>query len=468
MNTRESDFWNERSGPRIAPEFFGDIVATAADMALVVAESGRIISVTTNPLNSGLGRIEHWEGRDVREFLAPDSVQKVENQLVAVLRNLANRPDAIEVNHQDGAYWDFPVRYTLHPTGRDGRVLMLGRDMRPLAELQQRLVKAQLALEKDYENQRQHETRYRVLMAQVADAVVMVDAGTGRITDINPPAARALNGTTQSLVGTAFTQCFEGRRRAEFIDALSAASSRGAAIPEKATLRDGGGAVSIRAHLFRNGGERTLLCRIEAPELAPSNGDETAEQAVAVLAATQDGLVCTSRTGAIEQVNDAFLAMVGAGTPSQVEDRDFADFLVRGTIDMKVLTDRDRPRIFATRLRAESGMDLPVEITVADLPDGGHGFLLRDAAGGSGLRANSNEALLPDSGSQTQATGLVGSVPLRDIVASMTDVIEKQCIEAAIDLTNNNRVAAAEMLGLSRQSLYVKLRKYDLLTRDDG
>ena len=31
------------------------------------------------------------------------------------------------------------------------------------------------------------------------------------------------------------------------------------------------------------------------------------------------------------------------------------------------------------------------------------------------------------------------------------------CIETAVELTRNNRVAAAEMLGLSRQSLYVKL-----------
>ena len=42
------------------------------------------------------------------------------------------------------------------------------------------------------------------------------------------------------------------------------------------------------------------------------------------------------------------------------------------------------------------------------------------------------------------------------------------CIGAAVDLTSNNRVAAADMLGLSRQSLYVKLRKYDLLKRDVG
>jgi DNA-binding NtrC family response regulator len=39
---------------------------------------------------------------------------------------------------------------------------------------------------------------------------------------------------------------------------------------------------------------------------------------------------------------------------------------------------------------------------------------------------------------------------------------EKLCIEAALELTGDNRAAAVEMLGLSRQSLYVKLRRYGL------
>jgi DNA-binding NtrC family response regulator len=51
-------------------------------------------------------------------------------------------------------------------------------------------------------------------------------------------------------------------------------------------------------------------------------------------------------------------------------------------------------------------------------------------------------------------------------VAETTDVVEKMCIETAVELTRNNRVAASEMLGLSRQSLYVKLRKYGLLNKD--
>jgi len=47
-------------------------------------------------------------------------------------------------------------------------------------------------------------------------------------------------------------------------------------------------------------------------------------------------------------------------------------------------------------------------------------------------------------------------------VREATDVIERLCIEAALELTGDNRASAAEMLGLSRQSLYVKLRRYGL------
>jgi DNA-binding NtrC family response regulator len=61
-----------------------------------------------------------------------------------------------------------------------------------------------------------------------------------------------------------------------------------------------------------------------------------------------------------------------------------------------------------------------------------------------------------------QLTELVGRVSLKDLVRESTDLIEKLCIEAALELTQDNRASAAEMLGLSRQSLYVKLRRYNL------
>ena len=63
-------------------------------------------------------------------------------------------------------------------------------------------------------------------------------------------------------------------------------------------------------------------------------------------------------------------------------------------------------------------------------------------------------------------TELVGRVPMKDIVSNTTGLIEQMCIKAALDLTRNNRAAAAELLGLSRQSLYVKLRLYKLIDQE--
>jgi DNA-binding NtrC family response regulator len=59
-------------------------------------------------------------------------------------------------------------------------------------------------------------------------------------------------------------------------------------------------------------------------------------------------------------------------------------------------------------------------------------------------------------------TELIGRVPLRELVRETSDIIERLCIEAALKITNDNRASAADLLGLSRQSLYVKLRRYGL------
>jgi len=64
--------------------------------------------------------------------------------------------------------------------------------------------------------------------------------------------------------------------------------------------------------------------------------------------------------------------------------------------------------------------------------------------------------------SAEELTELIGRVSLKDLVRETTDVIERLCIEAALQITGDNRATAAEMLGLSRQSLYAKLRRHGL------
>lgn len=59
---------------------------------------------------------------------------------------------------------------------------------------------------------------------------------------------------------------------------------------------------------------------------------------------------------------------------------------------------------------------------------------------------------------------------LKEIVRESTDLIERLCIEAALSHTSDNRASAAEILGVSRQSLYSKLHRHGLgnLVGDDN
>ena len=122
-------------------------------------------------------------------------------------------------------------------------------------------------------------------------------------------------------------------------------------------------------------------------------------------------------------------------------------------------------RLFATVLRGEFGDTMDVEISAVAMVNGGQpsfGFAIRNV--GRRPQAGTQSLQLPKElpRSVEQLTELVGRIALKDLVREATDVIEKLCIEAALELTGDNRASAAEMLGLSRQSLYVKLRRYGL------
>jgi transcriptional regulator PpsR len=140
-------------------------------------------------------------------------------------------------------------------------------------------------------------------------------------------------------------------------------------------------------------------------------------------------------------------------------------WLGRTGVDLNVLISnlrqRGAVRLFATTMRGEYGSAADVEISAVAVTTGETpclGFTIRDV--GRRLSSETRGKELPRSAGQM--TELVGRVPLKDIVRETTDLIEQLCIEAALELTGDNRASAAEMLGLSRQSLYVKLRRFGI------
>ncbi|WP_425061748.1 helix-turn-helix domain-containing protein [Qipengyuania sp.] len=179
-----------------------------------------------------------------------------------------------------------------------------------------------------------------------------------------------------------------------------------------------------------------------------------------------DAFVLTDARMGIVATNMAFVELARAAGIDQLRGSHLSTFIGRPGIDLDLIAsqvDKDgEARNVATILRAvNGGDDEPIEVSaIATGADERHyGFVirpiarrLRDLPPGSDDMPRSVE----------QLTELVGRMPLKDIVRQSTDLIERLCIEAALLYTSDNRASAAEILGLSRQSLYSKLHRYGL------
>ncbi len=470
MTSRGTKYWNSGAIPLIAPEILGDIIAEVADVGVVISETGSILSVIVNPDNDAFRQLELWENKDIRATLTIESVSKFESRLAEFL---ADKPRVrpVELNHTDGTNrWETPVRYSFHRIGPDGAILLLGRDLRPIAEMQQQLVEAQLSLERDYETQREHDTRFRVLMESTTEAVLFVSVQSGEITEANSAAVALLDRPLENLIGNQLSGCFEGRKRGDMVDALASQAISDQNKKMTADLRGNAGKVEVFPTLFRAAGERILLCRLVPESQNGARSDALSHNLQALYSNGPDPMVFTSAAGDVLSANDAFLDMIAVAHDINVRDRSIADYLQRGSVDFKVMTENaeraGRMRNYATKLTGEYGSPRAVDISATKIVAGQQtifAFVLRDANRPEITQARPHPA---SDESMRSVVELVGSATLKDIVAETTNVVEKMCIETAVELTMNNRVAAAEMLGLSRQSLYVKLRKFDLLNRE--
>ena len=217
--------------------------------------------------------------------------------------------------------------------------------------------------------------------------------------------------------------------------------------------------------MHEEAGELFLL-RLDNPSLAQTAGtDARADVVMRVLEQSPDAFVVTNNDGDIIAVNRAFADMAKLGRAELALGESLDRWLGRAGVDLNVLLanlrQRGSVRLFATTLRDQSGAMIPVEISAVSVPHGdtsGLGFTIRDV--GRRLGADTGRHEIPQSAEQL--TELVGRVPLREIVGETTELIEKLAIQAALKLTQDNRATAAEILGLSRQSLYVKLRQYSI------
>ena len=160
-----------------------------------------------------------------------------------------------------------------------------------------------------------------------------------------------------------------------------------------------------------------------------------------VLEHSPDAFVVTDNDGEILAANRAFTDLVQLSRSEQIVGQSLDRWLGRAGIDLNVLLANLRQRgtvkLFATNLRNENGASIPVEISAVSVPHGelsGLGFTIRDI--GRRLGSESQHEIPR---SVEQLSELVGRVPMREIVGETTELIEKLCIEAALQLSKGGK-----------------------------
>ncbi|NJO33824.1 MAG: transcriptional regulator PpsR [Rhodospirillales bacterium] len=450
------------------------LLAAACDVALVLDSGGIICDLVCGDDALLPDGHEAWIGRNWIDTVHADSRPKVEALLAESETGRQSRWR--QVNHPSPGGSDLPMLYSTIRVGSEGRIVAIGRDLRATATLQQSLLQAQQSMERDYARLRHIEGRYRVLFKMSSDAILVVDGVALKILEANPAAIHVLGGGAQ-IVGQALFSFFDAESVRPVESLLARLQATGRADELRVRLRDDRRDIAMSGSMFRQDNTSLFVIRLAGLH----HEEHTAvvnpkAQILKVVEQCSDGFVVTDSSGHVQVANPAFLELAQVSSEEQVRDELLDRWLGRSGVDMSVLLNSLRQngsiRLFATTLRGEHGSTAEVEISAVSVLNNGQpyfGFAIRDI--GRRLQAQvrpnweASHHRMPRS--LEQLTDLVGRVPLKDLVRESTDVLERMCIEAALQLTGDNRASAAELLGVSRQSLYLKLRRYGLGDLDD-
>lgn len=447
----------------LTPELAETLVAVAADIALVVDDRGVIQQVALGNNESVAAIANGWEGCSWLQTVSSDSRHKVEQMLRDVAATGTTR--SRQVNHPSPSGGDLPITYSAIRLGEHGPLLAVGRDLGVVSAIQHKLLETQQAMERDYWQMRQAETRYRLLFQIATDAVLVVDASTMRVLDANRAAGTLFGVEPEQLVGKPAMGGIDAASRPTVEELLTSVRVTGRGAEVRVELAARKTEARLSATPFRSEGATLLLVRLRAVE-ADWNATDRGPGHVDFLQRTPDAVVFTDNAGVIIGANPAFLELVQLPNEEAVKGRSLGDWIDRpgGDIDvvLALLKKNGVVRLLATSARGEDGQSTEVELSAVLFSEGEHqgiGFIIR---GVERRLTTSSAGSVQLATAVEQLTGQLGRVSLPDLVQNTTDLVERHYISAALDMSGNNRTTTAELLGLSRQSLYVKLRRYGI------
>ncbi|HSO48717.1 MAG TPA: transcriptional regulator PpsR [Rhizobiaceae bacterium] len=444
------------------------IASIGSDISLAVSPDGIIEDVAfRNPDLVGYN-CDTWPGKRWRDVVTVESVDKIDALMADSEKQTMTRRR--QVNHPMKGMADLPVEYLVVKIPGSTWRLALGNDLRSMSALQRQLVQFQVELETEYRKIRETESRYRTIFHMTREPMIVAGDQDRRILDVNQAAIGMLGKPARKLVGENTINLFDKSDRDQVGQKLQEVQHSGTPQTVVARLAGASGEREMTIEPYREAGRTNMLIHVGPGRGASGNGHLTDSEDFQIDAIAEPVAV-TDASGAVVAINDLFLDLVNGLNRSQVIGRHLNNWVGGSSVDLQVLMSRLRDegqvRGFSTLVRDEIGVTSPALVSAArqTSSDGRerYAFLVSEnARRESGLPAQASQHIQ----GMGDFSELVGRVPLKELIREAADVIEVMCIEAALRQTDNNRASAAELLGLSRQSLYLKLRRHGLADFD--
>ncbi len=442
----------EATLPRAQPD-----VSLVLDLDGVIQEAAISSAVPDEDLRG-------WIGRPWAQTVVDPGSRKVERMVDDARINGVS--SFRQVNQRFPSGLELPIEYTTVRFGERG-LIAVGKSLKAVAELQSRLVAAQMAMERDYWRLREVETRCHLLFNGSNEATLVLRSEGLSIREANPAALRALGLASRSpeaLAGRPLLREIAQSEHAAFMAMLQRVREQGKAPGILVKLGDAGQVWFVQASALssQEGLDFLLQLTPAGPSQELARARHSAEE---LLERAPDGFVIVDGSGIILRANQAFVELVQLGHESAVLGEPLGRWLGHPGADTQVLlanvVRHGVVRLFSTRLQGEHGLETEVEIAAAGDEDHSprcFGMLVRDVT--SRLAA-------PAEGTSLRAAlgafaDRIGKTPLPELVKEAVSVVERHYIQSALERTAGNRTAAAQLLGLSRQSLYAKLNRYEL------
>ena len=398
--------------------------------------------------------LDDWRGRPWGDTIERNGAIEFSKMIEAV--RLSGDSTCLQVRQRFPSGRELPIEYTTISLGNRGGFIAIGKNLETIADLQSRLMAAQQAREQDYWKLREIETRYRLVFDASTEAVALVRMSNLRVVEANLAASKALG----LLPGAEFLPDMPARSRKAFESLLERVREHGRAPGIALQLNDSAAAWSLRASIVTTQSDTFYLLQMSPMGGAPMSRDSRGgtPSIEDIVQRLPDGFAIVDREGVIRRANNTFLDLAQVGAESAVIGQKMKRWLSRPGADMTVILAliqrHGGVRMMATVIEGELGSQTELEISaVGDNNSAPEyiGLLMRDVTMRSRVEAPLG-ASVPETDAEVMS--------LEALVKASTEAIERSTITKALDRFHGHRTAAAKYLGLSRQSLHAKLKKY--------